>query len=73
MNVNKKLDRFRQWGKEKVGASGDKTDTPEGFKALEAEMDLRHQGKPARSRISVEMSSDAGQAWRSSTIRQTAT
>lgn len=44
MNVNKKLDRFRQWGKEKVGASGDKTDTPEGFKALEAEMDLRHQG-----------------------------
>lgn len=45
MNVNKKLDRFRQWGKEKVGAGGDKTQTTDDFKQLEAEMNLRHEGK----------------------------
>lgn len=45
MNVNKKLDRFRQWGKEKMGGGGDKTDTNEDFKGLEAEMNLRQEGK----------------------------
>ena len=49
MNVNKKLDRFRQWGKEKMGGGGDKTDTSEDFKSLEAEMDLRQAGTPRSS------------------------
>ena len=43
MNVNKKFDRLRQWGKERMG--GDiATNTTDDFKALEVEMDLRHKG-----------------------------
>ena len=45
MNVNKKLDRFRQWGKEKMGGGGDKTDTSDDFKNLEMEMNLRQEGE----------------------------
>ncbi|KAL9060805.1 MAG: hypothetical protein Q9162_000509 [Coniocarpon cinnabarinum] len=44
MNVNKKLDRFRQWGKEKMGGAADKTDTSDDFKGLEQEMNLRQDG-----------------------------
>ncbi|KAF2484629.1 hypothetical protein BDY17DRAFT_242870, partial [Neohortaea acidophila] len=43
MNVGKKVDRFRQFAREKMG--GDvATSTTDEFKALEMEMDLRHQG-----------------------------
>ncbi|KAL9068473.1 MAG: hypothetical protein Q9157_006498 [Trypethelium eluteriae] len=43
MIMNKKLDRFKQWAGEKVGGEK-KTDTSDDFKALEAEMTLRHEG-----------------------------
>ncbi|KAF2199292.1 BAR-domain-containing protein [Delitschia confertaspora ATCC 74209] len=43
MNVNKKLGRFKQWAGEKMGAEA-KTGTSEEFKALELEMNLRHEG-----------------------------
>ena len=43
MNVNKKFDRLKQWGKERIGSEV-KTDTSEEFKALEMEMQLRHDG-----------------------------
>jgi hypothetical protein len=43
MNVNKKLDRFKQWGKEKMGGEVATTRSDE-FKMLEVEMDQRHQG-----------------------------
>ncbi|SMR56936.1 unnamed protein product [Zymoseptoria tritici ST99CH_1E4] len=43
MNVNKKLGRIKQWGKERMGGEV-KTDTNEEFKALESEMQLRSQG-----------------------------
>ena len=45
MNVNKKLDRFKQWGKEKMGGEVATTTTDE-FKMLEVEMDQRAQGEP---------------------------
>ena len=44
MIVNKKFDRLKQWGKERMGGDVVTTTTDE-FKALEMEMDLRHQGK----------------------------
>ncbi|KAK1822642.1 hypothetical protein LTR12_002989 [Friedmanniomyces endolithicus] len=43
MIVNKKLDRLKQWGRERMG-SDSKTDTSDEFKALEMEMQLRHDG-----------------------------
>jgi hypothetical protein len=43
MNVNKKLGRFKQWGKERMGGEV-KTDTTEEFKSLEVEMQLRGAG-----------------------------
>ena len=43
MNVNKKLDRFKQWAGERMG--GDvKTTVSDDFKALELEMGLRQEG-----------------------------
>lgn len=45
MNVNKKFDRLRQWGKEKMGVEI-KTATTDDFKALEIEMACRHEGLP---------------------------
>jgi hypothetical protein len=44
MIVNRKLDRFKQWGKERMGSDA-KTVTSVEFKALETEMQLRHDGK----------------------------
>ena len=44
MNVNKKLDRLKQWAGEKMGGEA-KTSTSDDFKALEMEMALRHEGK----------------------------
>lgn len=43
MNVNKKFDRLKQWGKERMGGEV-KTDTNDEFKMLEVEMQLRHDG-----------------------------
>lgn len=43
MNVNKKFDRLKQWGKERMGGEV-KTDTTDEFKSLEMEMQLRHDG-----------------------------
>lgn len=43
MNINKKLDRVKQWAGEKMGAES-KTNVSDEFKALEMEMALRHDG-----------------------------
>ncbi|PGH15767.1 hypothetical protein AJ79_02147 [Helicocarpus griseus UAMH5409] len=43
MNVNKKLDRFKQWAGERMGSEA-KTNVSDNFKALEMEMNLRHEG-----------------------------
>ena len=48
MNVNKKLDRFKQWAGERMGGEV-KTNVSDDFKALEVEMGLRHEGKLTRS------------------------
>ena len=45
MNVNKKLGRFKQWAGEKMGNES-KTGLSDDFKALEMEMNLRHEGLP---------------------------
>ena len=44
MNVNKKLDRLKQWAGERMGGEV-KTNVSDDFKALEIEMALRHEGK----------------------------
>jgi hypothetical protein len=46
MNINKKLDRVKQWAGEKMGAES-KTNVSDEFKALEMEMSLRHEGTSA--------------------------
>ncbi|OJD14826.1 hypothetical protein AJ78_04856 [Emergomyces pasteurianus Ep9510] len=43
MMVNKKLDRFKQWAGERMGSEA-KTNVSDNFKALEMEMNLRHEG-----------------------------
>lgn len=43
MNINKKLDRVKQWAGEKMGQES-KTGLSDEFKALEMEMTLRHEG-----------------------------
>ncbi|KIW17076.1 hypothetical protein PV08_04267 [Exophiala spinifera] len=43
MNVNKKLDRFKQWAGERMGGEV-KTSVSDDFKALEMEMGLRQDG-----------------------------
>lgn len=43
MNVNKKLDRFKQWAGERMGGEA-KTGVSDVFKSLEVEMGLRHEG-----------------------------
>lgn len=43
MNINKRLDRVKQWAGEKMGADV-KTTVSDEFKALELEMALRHDG-----------------------------
>jgi hypothetical protein len=52
MNINKKLDRVKQWAGEKMGAEA-KTNVSEEFKALELEMALRHDGMSANIRVLV--------------------
>ncbi|KAF2128675.1 BAR-domain-containing protein [Dothidotthia symphoricarpi CBS 119687] len=43
MNINKKFDRLKQWTNEKMGADA-RTGLSAEFKALEVEMNLRHEG-----------------------------
>jgi len=43
--ASRKFDRFRQKVNEKLGAQEVQTTTSEEFKQLEAEMNLRHEGK----------------------------
>jgi len=43
MIVNKKFDRLKQWGKERMGSEV-KTDTTDEFKSLQMEMQLRQEG-----------------------------
>ena len=43
MNVNKKLDRFKQWAGERMGGEA-KTMVSDDFRALEVEIGLRHEG-----------------------------
>lgn len=43
MNVNKRLDRFKQWAGERMGGEV-KTNVSDDFKALETEMGVRHEG-----------------------------
>ena len=43
MLVNKKLDRFKQWAGEEMGGEA-RTALSDEFKALELEMNLRHEG-----------------------------
>ncbi|RAH44765.1 BAR domain protein [Aspergillus brunneoviolaceus CBS 621.78] len=43
MNVNRKFDRFKQWAGERMGGEV-KTNLSDDFKALETEMNVRHDG-----------------------------
>ncbi|RHZ52321.1 BAR domain protein [Aspergillus thermomutatus] len=43
MNVNKKFDRFKQWAGERMGGEV-KTNLSDDFKALETEMNVKHEG-----------------------------
>jgi len=47
MNINKKFDRLKQWTNEKMGAEA-RTGLSDEFKALEVEMNLRHEGLHTR-------------------------
>jgi hypothetical protein len=47
MNVTKKFDRLKQWTNEKMGAEA-RTGLSDDFKALEMEMNLRHEGMHMR-------------------------
>lgn len=44
MNVNRKFDRFKQWAGERMGGEA-KTTLSDDFKAMETEMNVRHEGK----------------------------
>lgn len=52
MNINKKLGRVKQWAGEKMGGEV-KTNVSDDFKAMEMEMDLRHEGMLCRSQITM--------------------
>lgn len=52
MNINKKLDRMKQWAGERMGGEV-RTDTSDDFRALEVEMGLRHEGQARFSKLLV--------------------
>jgi hypothetical protein len=63
MNINKKLDRVKQWAGEKMGGEV-KTNVSDEFKSLEMEMDLRHDGMLlSRTREILEAQANVHQAW----------
>lgn len=51
MNVNRKFDRFKQWAGERMGGEA-KTTLSDDFKALETEMNVRHEGKDHDTQVS---------------------
>ncbi|KAI6880295.1 BAR-domain-containing protein [Hortaea werneckii] len=53
MIVNKKFDRLRQWGRERMGGEV-RTDTNDEFKSLEIEMQLRGEGMERLNRSAKE-------------------
>jgi hypothetical protein len=64
MNINKKLDRMKQWAGERMGGEV-RTDTSEDFRALEVEMGLRHEGPLEYTQvIRRTIVTDRGQGWR---------
>lgn len=67
MNVNKKLDRFKQWAGERMGGEV-KTNVSDDFKALEVEMGLRHEGMIIWKAVALFLLSQC-QAWRNCTNR----
>lgn len=63
MNVNKKLDRFKQWAGERMGGEV-KTNVSDDFKSLEVEMTLRHEGEQySEQRILLRPVTDSIQEW----------
>lgn len=42
--MNRKFDRFRQWGRERMGGEA-KTSLSDDFKAMETEMNVKHDGE----------------------------
>ena len=54
MNVNKKLDRFKQWAGERMGGEV-KTNVSDDFKSLEVEMTLRHEGQHSNREFSYSL------------------
>jgi hypothetical protein len=64
MNINKKLDRVKQWAGEKMGQEA-KTGVSEEFKALEMEMTLRHEGLYSTPFCQGPSPIDRSQVWRS--------
>jgi len=56
MNINKKLDRVKQWAGEKMGAES-KTGVSDEFRALETEMSLRHDGQSTNCKLKSYLSS----------------
>lgn len=67
MNVNKKLDRFKQWAGERMGGEV-KTNVSDDFKALEVEMGLRHEGMPSLDPVELLILIE-DKAWRNYTGR----
>lgn len=70
MNVNKKFDRFKQWGRERMGSEV-KTDSPEEFKMLELEMSLRYEGASFANLLIYPGANRYTQAWSASISPQT--
>lgn len=60
MIVNKKFDRLRQWGRERMGGEV-RTDTNDEFKSLELEMQLRHDG--TLSGLNAACLANSAKAW----------
>lgn len=54
MNVNRKLDRLKQWAEERMGGEA-RTNVSDDFRALEMEMNLRFEGKVCFGRIGSSM------------------
>lgn len=59
MNVNRKLQKLHQWSKEKMGGDS-KGGATDDLKALEVEMNLRHEGRAVP--VSFNPHSDVSQA-----------
>ena len=63
MNINKKLDRMKQWAGERMGGET-KIDVSDDFRALEVEMGLRHEGQSERPSLVWRTIADNQQGWK---------